>query len=104
MLKKVDQSKFAAIKEKYLINGEYLFYSANTWPHKNHIGLLRALKKLRENYGMNISLICTGYKYDEYFHELQAIIDELRLADAVTFTGYVSEDDLLLLLSNAHIW
>lgn len=32
------------VKKKYNIPESYLVYTANTWPHKNHAGLIRALK------------------------------------------------------------
>ena len=35
------------IKVNYSIPGDYIFYPAQFWPHKNHIYILRGLKKLR---------------------------------------------------------
>lgn len=99
--KKVDQSLFSVLKEKYHLPDKYLFYSANTWRHKNHAGLLKALKFVHERYENKITLVCTGYKIDDYFPELQKLINELDLSKYVIFTGYVPDEDLLLLLTNA---
>jgi glycosyltransferase involved in cell wall biosynthesis/GT2 family glycosyltransferase len=99
--KPVDQSRFPEIKNKYSLPGKYFFYPANTWPHKNHMGLMKALKLVHEKYGEKASLVCTGYQYDDYFSELKAAIDELGLQGHVHFTGYIPEDDVLLLLNNA---
>jgi glycosyltransferase involved in cell wall biosynthesis len=97
----VNQRRFDEIRGKYRLPERYLFYPANTWRHKNHIGLLRALKLLHDNYGMKIPLICTGYKYDDYYPEIQAVTEELRLERFIHFIGYIPEEDMALLLKNA---
>lgn len=99
--KMVDQSKFKDVITKYSLADKYLFYAANTWRHKNHTGLLRALRLVHDKYGIKISLVCTGYLYDDFYPEIHALIHELSLADSVQFIGYIPEEDLLLLLANA---
>jgi glycosyltransferase involved in cell wall biosynthesis len=41
-------------------HGEYLFFPANFWPHKNHRGLLQALRILKQKHGMTPPLVLTG--------------------------------------------
>jgi glycosyltransferase involved in cell wall biosynthesis len=99
--KPVNKARYPEIRSKYRISGPYLFYSANTWRHKNHIRLVRALRLLHDKYGFRLSLVCTGYKYDDYYLEIQKVVEDLRLGEFVNFTDYVPEEDLRLLLSNA---
>ena len=89
------------IANKYQVPEKYLFYSANTWRHKNHINLIRALKILHEKHGLRISLVCTGQKYSDYYPELELEIHNLGLAQYVTFLGYIPEEDLRALLKSA---
>ncbi len=100
-LRLIDQSRFPEIKKKYRLPDKYLFYSANAWRHKNHIGLIRALKILHEKHGLKISLVCTGQKNPDFYPEIKGAIKSLNLSGFVNFTGYIPEDDVRLLLKNA---
>jgi len=97
----VERDLYPLVKQKYNIPDRYLFYSAGTWRHKNHIGLIKALHSLRTQYGISIALICTGYQYSDYFPEIALTISEFQLDDAVRFLGYVPDADMPLLLTNA---
>jgi glycosyltransferase involved in cell wall biosynthesis len=72
---------------------KYLFYPAQFWPHKNHVGLLLALKNLREQYGLDFHLVLTGSDKGnlEYVREK---VEELGLADRVVFFGFVETNFL----------
>ena len=48
------------LRLKYHLPERYAFYPANMWPHKNHRLLLLALHRLRQTYGMSLSLVLTG--------------------------------------------
>jgi glycosyltransferase involved in cell wall biosynthesis len=96
----VDQGRFEEIRRKYYLAERYLLYPANTWRHKNHIGLLRALKLVHDNYEMKIPLVCTGHKED-YYSEIKTVSKELQLDQFVHFTGYIPEEDMALILKNA---
>ena len=48
------------IREKYSIPGDYIFYPAQFWAHKNHVYILQGLKILKENYGVIISAFFAG--------------------------------------------
>jgi len=97
----VTADQVIAIKNKYQLPESYLFYSANTWRHKNHIGLLRALKIVHEKYGVKVPLICTGFQNPEFFPQIEAEIRRLALSDSVRFLGYLPEEEIPALLCGA---
>lgn len=99
----LDASRIPAIRKKYNIPEHYLFYSANTWRHKNHIGLVKALKILHDKYGKKTGLVCTGRKFNDFFLEIQKEVEKQGLGTYVNFTGYIPEDDLLLIMRNASL-
>ncbi len=65
----VDASEFAAQDdldtqlEGYRLPERFLFCPAQLWPHKNHLTILRALKRIESQNGLKIPLILTGAKY-----------------------------------------
>jgi glycosyltransferase involved in cell wall biosynthesis len=71
----------------------FLFYPAQTWPHKNHERLLEALALIRDREGTAPALVCTGRQTPE-FDGLQARVGDLGLTDSVRFLGFVSPLEL----------
>jgi len=96
-----DESTWEMLSSRFGLKQKYLLYPAATWKHKNHLSLIRVLKKLREQ-EKDISLVCTGNK-TEYFKEIQSLIDELDLSKAVHFLGIVPEEDLIGLYKNSSL-
>ena len=45
---------------KKRIGADYIFYPANSWPHKNHLNLLKAYSILKEKHGSKLKLVFTG--------------------------------------------
>lgn len=84
------------VKQKYRLNSKYLLYPAQTWPHKNHIGLLQALAYLRNNKGLTPQLICTGQQ-NSHYSEIQKEIKKLNLELQVNFLGLVTDEELAAL-------
>lgn len=64
----------------------YAFYPAQTWPHKNHITLLEALRQLRDR-GVVVPLVSTG-QHNEHFQVIEHRARELGLTDQITWLGY----------------
>jgi glycosyltransferase involved in cell wall biosynthesis len=78
----------------------FAFYPAQTWPHKNHIGLLRALAILRSRNGIRLDLVCTGARND-HFKTVAAEMDRLGLREQVRFLGYLGEEALCAVYRSA---
>jgi glycosyltransferase involved in cell wall biosynthesis len=81
------------VRQKYSLPETFVFYPAQTWPHKNHIGLLEALAILRDRHGLRVPLVCSG-TVNSFFPKIRRRTRELRLADHVRFVGFVSSLEL----------
>jgi glycosyltransferase involved in cell wall biosynthesis len=80
--------------------GEYLFYPAQFWPHKNHVNLLLALRILRERHGLNLSLALTGSDKGNLAF-VRRTAHDLGVAGAVQFLGFVPRAQMGALYRNA---
>jgi len=49
--------------EKYGLPERFLFCPAQLWPHKNHLTILEALKKIENEQGLRVPLVLTGAKF-----------------------------------------
>lgn len=96
----VNEEGFLLVRNRYNIPEEYIIYSAQTWPHKNHIRLIQALNVLHKKYNKKISLVCTGKK-NKYYKNIKKEIISLNLDRHIIFTDYVSDNELLVLLKKA---
>jgi glycosyltransferase involved in cell wall biosynthesis len=78
---------------KFAIPQRFIFYPARTWPHKNHLRLLQALKSLQDGYGLTVPLVCTGEPTESY-DTLKAEALSLGVLQQIYFLGYVDMDEL----------
>jgi glycosyltransferase involved in cell wall biosynthesis len=75
--------------------GNYFFYPASFWPHKNHINLLYAFKKIITK-GYNYNIVFSGGLNKNYF-KLKKIVAKLGLEQNIFFTGYVQDFEIVAL-------
>jgi len=85
---------------KYHIPEGYLFYPAQFWPHKNHVGLLLAVNLLREKYELVLPVVFVGSDKGNLQH-VHRVVKELGLSTQVHFLGFVPQEDLVGLYRNA---
>lgn len=83
----------AALIRMHNLPDRFIFYPAQTWPHKNHLRLLDALSILKTQYGIKIPLISTG-RQNEFFSVIQNHLTKLHLNDQVKFLGFVSPEEV----------
>lgn len=90
----------ADLRAKHGITGQYLFYPAQFWPHKNHINLLHGLKALRDVHGLDFSMVFTGADHGnaDYVKEETR---RLGLEEHVHFVGFVSYNEITALYRHA---
>lgn len=51
------------VRLRHRLPERFLFYPAQLWPHKNHLTLLKALKRIESEKKLKIPLVLTGDKY-----------------------------------------
>lgn len=82
------------------IQGDYLVYPAQFWPHKNHVTLLYGIKSLKERHSYVPKLVLTGSdKGNRAYVEKVAV--ELGVREQVIFPGFVTQSELAELYRNA---
>jgi glycosyltransferase involved in cell wall biosynthesis len=87
------QEDLRRIREKLALPGEFALFPAQTWPHKNHLGLVRAIARIRDRHGVVVPVVCSGRMTDHH----RSIIEEatrLGIPAAMTFVGFVSPLEL----------
>lgn len=84
--------------EKLGIKKPYIFYVGNAHPHKNIEGLIKAFKKIKEK-NKNLNLVLAGG--DHYFWKR---IKEEYKDQGIIYPGYVTDDSLVALFSNAEMY
>lgn len=83
-----------AVKLSQAGGAPYFIVCNQFWTHKDHATAFRAFAQFADDPShRHWRLICTGltedYRVPGHFAQLKALLDELRIADRVTFTGYI---------------
>jgi glycosyltransferase involved in cell wall biosynthesis len=78
----------------------FLLFPGQTWPHKNHEGLLEALALIKDRQGTEIPLVCPG-RQNHHFPRIRKRARELGLERTTLFPGFVSPRELRGLYSLA---
>ena len=81
-----------SVAEKFDLPARFVLYPAQTWPHKNHVRLVRAIGLLRDR-GVDVRLVCTG-TMNSGFAAIEDAVRELGLSDSVSFLGFVESEEL----------
>lgn len=92
----IQQTKLSEIG---LVSKKFFFYPAQFWAHKNHYNLLKSFKKLTEEYP-DYKLVFTGSDKGNKSYIVDAS-DKLGLKKHVIFTGFISNETMVALYSNA---
>jgi glycosyltransferase involved in cell wall biosynthesis len=79
---------------------DYFLYAAQFGPHKNHVGLLKALAILRDSVGRVANVVFVGHDLGNLEH-VRKTAERLGLDRQVRFLGFVSRTDLVALYRNA---
>ena len=72
---------------------DFALYPAQTWPHKNHERLLKAVSRLRRSTGLVVPLVFSG-SATPYRSHLMRVVDKLGLGDDVRWVGFVDPSQL----------
>lgn len=88
------------VLKQYQIPDNYLFYPAQFWSHKNHIGLLLAVKWLRDKYNLVFPVVFVGSDRGNLRY-IRQMVTELALTQQVHFLGFVPQEDMVALYRKA---
>lgn len=88
-----------SLPAEYQVPERYLFLPAQLWPHKNHVTVLKALKKIERLEGLRIPLIMTGASFSAA-PAIFAFIAEQEMS-YVQYLGKVPFADLVGLYQKA---
>ncbi|MDO8662408.1 MAG: glycosyltransferase family 1 protein [Candidatus Omnitrophota bacterium] len=91
---------YVDIKKKYNIKGDYIYYPAQFWPHKNHLYILEGLKILKEKYKLKINAIFSGSDKGNLKFVLNRAMD-LGIDGQIFYIGFVGDRELPYLYKQA---
>jgi len=80
--------------------GDFVFYPAQFWQHKNHVRLLEAMAQCASD---NVQCVFTGGTDKNGYPAAAAAIERLGLDKRVHILGYVEEPELAWLYRNARM-
>jgi len=98
-----DEATFSRVRKKYSLPPEFVLCVATLEPRKNIHGLIQSFAMLKAEGRFSPSLVIVGknrWRYERIFSE----VSSSGLEDAVTFTGYVPDEDLLALYNMARVF
>lgn len=81
------------LRRTYDLPEAFLFYPAQTWPHKNHERLIEALALLRRDRNLSIPLVCTGHLNEHHTRLVERCV-ALGVTDTVRFLGLIPFADV----------
>jgi glycosyltransferase involved in cell wall biosynthesis len=94
-----DISDINTIKKTYGLQ-EYILYVGTLEPRKNIIRLIKAYNVLKHSMHINYKLVICGAKGWMY-NNIFKLVYELGFVDDVIFTGYISDDEIPILMNGA---
>ncbi len=99
---KIEPDARIRVQQKYHIPDKFLFYPAQFWPHKNHRGLIEAMKILKDA-GLTPNLVLVGSNqplWGEY-ERVQKLSSQYGLEGQIHILGYVENEEMPVLYSMA---
>lgn len=94
-------SDLAAARRRFQLPDGYALYPAKAWPHKNHLRLVDAVSRLRDQ-GLEVPIVLTGSQ-GGLEGPVLARARELAVEDLMHFVGFVSPAELVCLYRLARI-
>jgi glycosyltransferase involved in cell wall biosynthesis len=93
----IDENEAEIIRKRFDLPADVplVLYVGGISPHKNLDGLLHALRRVHTSWHL---VLVGDYENDSFwgcYNELVAIVQEYDLGERVTFTGFVSDEELL---------
>jgi glycosyltransferase involved in cell wall biosynthesis len=93
LLGSITSETLREVQEKFALPPAFAFFPAQTWPHKNHLRLLEAIRMLGDRDWVTLHLVCTGTQ-NEHWPAIQQCIANFELQKQVMFLGFVKPIEL----------
>ena len=87
------QANFVDIKHKYRINGDYIYYPAQFWAHKNHVYILKAMALLKKKHDTELYAVFSGSDNGNLDYVL-AVAESLGIKHLVKYVGFVPNEEI----------
>jgi glycosyltransferase involved in cell wall biosynthesis len=102
-LKQPNHEEILQIQSKYSRWNNFLLYPAQSWQHKNHLSLIRAIEHIKKNLDVSINLVCTGKKNPRFFPVIEKYLSKSQVNEQVYFTDIVPETELYWLYTSCSL-
>jgi glycosyltransferase involved in cell wall biosynthesis len=100
-----DPAALAAVRARYKLPKRFFFYPAQFWSHKNHVRIIDAIAQVAARTGTRMPIAFCGLYGDPYraraFETLMTRKTQLGLDDCVHYLGFVPDEDMPALYSQA---
>lgn len=87
------------VRAKYSIEGDYIYYPAQFWPHKNHVYILEAIKILKQK-EIELTAVFSGSDKGN-LHYVMQYAKQIGVSEQVKFIGFVPPEEIYSLYENA---
>jgi glycosyltransferase involved in cell wall biosynthesis len=87
------------VKTKYKIEGEYIYYPAQFWSHKNHVYIIDAIAILKSK-GINLTAIFSGSNKGNLEYVLE-YAKKSGVEELVKYIGFAPNEEIYSLYKNA---
>lgn len=94
------------VRDKFDLEGNYIYLPNQFWQHKNHIVAVRAIEILRaRGQLMDYKFVFTGnledYRNPDYIDQLKKIMKDPAVAEGIRLLGFVERTEQLSIMKNA---
>ena len=98
-----DSSPVTEVKQRYSIEGQFIFALGALDPRKNTVGVLRSFAYLRQMTALPIKLVIAGLS-QKAKSNFQSVVSEMVLDRHVILLGFISEEELVVLYNGASVF
>lgn len=104
-IKLVSTSKEQAeiYSQKYTNLKDFILYPAQTWEHKNHVSLIKAVELIKTKYNRFVTVIFTGKKNPVFFPNIENYLAQSTISEQIHFMDIVPETELYWLYKNCSL-
>ena len=99
------EDECARVRQRYCLTGDYLFYPAQFWPHKNHLRLIHALYHLKHAVGLTPTLVLggshSGWLRRRTFVMAMQAARRLGVYQQIRYLGFIPDEDMSPLYGGA---